>query len=168
MKMDDNIIFRETQRIRQFWVWGMILLSTAYMWYWFIQQIIFGVPVGSNPASDGFTIVFWCIFGVVLPILFSSLKLIVEVRKDGIYIRFFPFRYKRYFFKDISHYEKITYRPVKRFGGWGVRFNSAGEIAYNMSGNQGIKLKWKDRNMIIGTQKPDTLKNAIQSQMDGV
>lgn len=62
------------------------------MWYWFIQQITFGVPVGDNPASDVFTIVFWAIFGVAIPIFtFIILKLIIEVRNDGIYIRFFPF-----------------------------------------------------------------------------
>ena len=51
--MTDDAAFEETQYIRQVW-WITLLLFglTAFMWYGFIVQIFFGVPIGANPASD--------------------------------------------------------------------------------------------------------------------
>lgn len=124
------------------------------------------MPVGNNPASDLVTIIFWVIFGVIFPIMMLGvLKLIIEVRHDGLYIRFVPFhfRYKQFLFKDIREYESITYSPLKRFGGWGVRFNLDGETAYDLNGKEGIELKLKYETIIIGTQKPGELKKAMDS-----
>lgn len=60
-----------------------------------------------------------------------------------------------FLFKDICHYESITYNPIKRFGGCGFRLNFVNEIAYSMNGKKGIKLKLKDKTVVvIGTQKP--------------
>ncbi|SDL85719.1 DUF6141 family protein [Sediminibacillus halophilus] len=165
MREDNKNVYREVQRPRQLWLWGLILLGVAYMWYWFIQQIIYDVDIGNNPAPDVITIVFWLVFGVALPGLFGLLKLIIEVHTDGIYIRFFPFnfQYKKYLFRNLNDYERITYNSLKKFGGWGIRINTKGEIAYNMSGTEGIKLKLKDNTVIIGTQEPDQLKKALDS-----
>ncbi len=165
MREDNKNVYREVQRPRQLWLWGLILLVVAYMWYWFIQQIIYDIDIGNNPAPDVITIVFWLVFGVALPVLVGLLKLIIEVHTDGIYIRFFPFhfQYKKYLFRNLNDYERITYNSLKKFGGWGIRINTKGEIAYNMSGTQGIKLKLKDNTVIIGTQEPDQLKKALDS-----
>ena len=61
--------------------------------------------------------------------MLGVLKLIIEVRGKGLYVRFVPFhfQYREYLLKDIRHYESITYSPLKRFGGWGIRFNFKGE-----------------------------------------
>jgi len=166
MENHTKVLYREIQRPRQILLWVLVLLSAVYMWYWFIKQIIFGVPVGNNPAPDAVTVVVWVIFGIIFPILMLwVLKLIIEVRNDGVYIRFIPFHfnYKQYLFKDIRHYENITYSPLKRFGGWGIRFNLQGETAYNLNGKKGIKLKLKYDTVVIGTQKPDELKKAIEA-----
>ncbi|MFS0749948.1 DUF6141 family protein [Oceanobacillus sp. 1P07AA] len=164
MKMNDKVVYREVQRQRQFWVWAIVLLCTAIMWYGFIQQIIFGVPFGNNPASDGTMIVIWVIFGVIFPVVMLGFsKLTTEVRHDGIYIRLSPFhiRYKQFLFKDIYDYKSITYSPIKQFGGIGIRINMKGETAYNMYGKKGIELKFKYETVVIGTQKPDEFKEAL-------
>lgn len=49
MKKSNDIVYRETQQPRQTWLGLPILLCAGYMWYWFIQQIIYGIPVGDNP-----------------------------------------------------------------------------------------------------------------------
>ncbi|SDL85833.1 DUF6141 family protein [Sediminibacillus halophilus] len=165
MTEENKFEYREVQRPRQVWLWGFILLDVAFMWYWFIQQIIFDAPIGSNPAPDAITIVFWLIFGITIPMLFGLLRLIVEVHKDGIYIRFSPFhfQFKKYLLRDLHEYERITYNSLKQFGGWGIRRNAKGEIAYNLGGKQGIVLKLKDNTVIIGTQKPEELKKLLDS-----
>ena len=164
MSAHNKVLYRETQRIRQIWVWVLILLNVVYMWYWFIKQVIFGVTVGNNPASDAVTIVFWIIFGIVLPVfIIGVIKLVIEVRSDGLYIRFVPFhfKYKQFLFKDIRYYENITYNSLKRFGGWGIRFNLKGETVYSLNGKKGIELKSKYDTVVIGTENPEELRKAM-------
>lgn len=166
---DNQTLFHETQRFRHFLVWLLILFVALYMWYEFIQQIIFGKTIGSNPTPAAITIVFWVLFGIIFPVfMLGILKLKTEVRNDGIYIRFFPLhlRYKKFLFKDIQHYESITYSPIKRFGGWGIRFNTDGETAYNVKGKKGIELKLKHETVVIGTQKPEEFKRVLDSVID--
>ncbi|UYX50035.1 DUF6141 family protein [Bacillus thuringiensis] len=166
MKQQERIIFREVQRPQQIWAWILILGIAALMWYGFIQQIILDTPFGDKPAPNGVLIALWLFFGIAFPVLMLGvLKLIIEVREKGLYVRFVPFhfQYKQYLFKNIRHYESITYSPLKRFGGWGIRFNLKGEKAYNMNGKKGIELKLKYNTVIIGTQKPDELKKALDS-----
>ncbi|SCM94658.1 Uncharacterized protein BWINRASL_02272 [Bacillus mycoides] len=163
MKQQEHVIFREVQR-SPIWVWRLILGIAILMWYGFIQQIILDTPFGDKPAPNGVLIVLWLFFGIAFPILMLGvLKLIIEVREKGLYVRFVPFQYKQYLFKNIHHYECITYSPLKRFGGWGIRFNLNGEKAYNMNGKKGIELKLKYNTVVIGTQKPDELKKALDS-----
>ncbi|GAB4074162.1 DUF6141 family protein [Barrientosiimonas marina] len=166
--MDENneMVYREVQRPRQIWYWGLILAVAVLMWYWFIQQIVFGVPIGNNPAPDVVTIILWVLFGIAFPvIMLGVLKLVVEVHHDGVYIRFVPFHihYRKYLFKDIRDYQRMTYSPLKRFGGWGLRFNFENEKAYNLIGKEGIELSFNYSKLVIGTQKPDELKRAIDS-----
>ncbi|HDR8433327.1 TPA: hypothetical protein QC285_003101 [Bacillus cereus] len=165
MKQEEQVIFREVQR-SPIWVWILILGIAILMWYGFIQQIILDIPFGDKPAPNGVLIVMWLFFGIAFPVLMLGvLKLIIEVREKGLYVRFVPFhfQYKQYLFKNINHYECITYSPLKRFGGWGIRFNLKNEKAYNINGNKGIELKLQYNTVVIGTQKSDELKKALYS-----
>lgn len=137
MKEQKDVVFREIQRPRQIWVWLLILLIAGLMWFCFIKQVILGIPVGDRPASEVMLTVLWLIFGIGFPLgLLGFMKLITEVRPEGLYIRYVPFhaQYREFLFKDIIHYKAITYHPLGRFGGWGIRFNMEGERAYTMSG----------------------------------
>ena len=166
MERQAQVVFREVQRPRQIWVWILILGSAALLWYGFIQQVIFDTPFGDKPAPDGVLIVLWLLFGIVFPVLLlGMMKLIIEVREDGLYIRFVPFhfQYKQYLFKDIYHYENINYSPIKRFGGSGIRFNPKGELGYTMDGKQGIELKLRNQTVVIGSRHPEELKKALAS-----
>lgn len=164
MNERSDVVYREVQKPRSVLLWILIFSLCIFMWYPFIQQVILGIPVGNNPASDGVLLIFWFVFGICFPIiaLFFT-KLIVEVRSDGVYIRYMPFhfRYKRFLLKDIEHCESITYSPMKRFGGWGIRMNFHGEVAYILSGKKAIKLVVKSQSYVIGSRTPDELKKAI-------
>nr|WP_255220746.1 DUF6141 family protein [Terribacillus saccharophilus] len=159
MKIDaNNVIYREVQKPRQPILWVIVLSVAALMWYGLIRQVVLGFPVGNNPASDAVLILFWIIFGIAFPlIMLKWTKLIVEVREDGLYIRFTPFHlhYKKFLYKDIKHYKTINYSPLKRFGGWGFRVNFKGETGYIMSGKQGIELTLKYETVVISTIKPE-------------
>ncbi|MGK9185693.1 hypothetical protein KXS12_26135 [Priestia filamentosa] len=165
MKEQEHVIFREVQRPRQIWVWLVILAIAVFMWYSFIKQVIFGISMGNNPAPNAVLLIFWLIFGIAFPLgLLGFMKLITEVRRDGIYVRFVPFhiQYKPFLFKDIVNYTSIKYNSFTRFGGWGIRINFKGETAYNMGGDQGLELQLsRNKTVVVGSQNPDELVKAI-------
>src|SRR5699024_2750943 len=166
MKKTNKILYSEIQRFQQVWLWILVLLVVALMWYITIKQIIFGIPVGDNPVPDLLLVIFWLAFGIVFPVFMLWIcRLIIEVRSDGIYIRFAPFhkRYKSFLFKDIISYKPVIYNSLKRFGGWGVRFNAKGETAYNISGKEGVELHFRNKTVLIGTQNANELKKAMDS-----
>jgi len=152
-------IFTEVQRFRQWWVWLLVLFVAGIAWYGAIQQIVLKQPFGNNPAPDAVMIMIWAIFGVFLPVLFYSLKLVTEVRYDGLYIRFFPLQFHSHkiSYEEIKTYEIRTYSALKEYGGYGIRYGKNGK-AYNISGNRGVQFEFLDgKRLLIGTQRPEEL-----------
>jgi hypothetical protein len=58
-----------------------------------------------------------------------------------VYVRFFPWRAKLIPFRDINRCEVRTYRPIREYGGWGIRYGRNGK-AYNVSGDRGVQLEF--------------------------
>lgn len=149
--------FREVQRFTQPWLWIVLLVPAAFAWWAVIQQVVLGVPFGSNPGSDMLVIMLWLAIGVAMPGFMASLHLITEVHEDGIYARFMPFhlRWRRFAFDDLRSIEARKYSPIMDYGGWGIRWSFAG-TAYNVKGNMGIQLVLHSgKRILIGTQHPD-------------
>lgn len=138
-----------------------IVFSIAViMWIGFIRQVVLHIPFGDKPASNGALIALWIVFGIVLPTLsLTAIKLIIEVRADGLYIRYLPFhlQFKRFSFADIKQYKQLNYRTCKRFGGWGLRVNLKGETGYISSGKQGIELMLAYETVVISTDEPEEI-----------
>jgi len=102
---------------------------------------------------------------VLIFILFLIAKLITQIDKDGITIKFIPFHLRqiKYNWIDIESCEIRKYNPILEFGGWGVRHGFKGK-AYNVKGNKGIQLQLKNGNRImIGTQNPTEAGEVIDS-----
>ena len=103
---------------------------------------------------------------IVVALFFGTLKLQTEVRPDGLYVRFFPFHvyFKRFTAKDLSEYYARQYRPVLEYGGWGIRYGFKQGRAYNVSGNKGVQLVFKNgKRLLIGSQRAEELEEAIRS-----
>ncbi len=142
----------------------LVLVPTAMVWYGAIQQLIFGKAFGDNPTSDTGISIILVLFGVLLPLFMYSLKLVTEVRQDGLYVRFYPFHlsFKRYQYESINSYKVREYSPLKEYGGWGIRYGLKG-MAYNVSGNRGVQLQFKNgKKLLIGSQQPEELVSRIQ------
>jgi hypothetical protein len=107
------------------------------------------------------------LMGIGLPLLFYKMKLLTEVKEDGVYINFVPLSRQVMRFEDIVTCEVRTYRPLREYGGWGVRYGRAGK-AYNVSGNRGVQLKLSSgKGLLIGSQRPEELAQAIQAGLKG-
>jgi len=155
--------YREVQHFRQPWLWLLIAGIFGVTMWSFVQQIVLGSPFGQNPASDTVVMIIAVAFGLAFPVLFCVANLTAEVRSDGLYYRFFPFhlRFRKITAESLVSYEVRTYRPIRDYGGWGIRYGRDGK-AYNVSGNRGVMLELSDgQRLLIGSQKPEDLANAI-------
>jgi hypothetical protein len=159
------VIFREEQRFRQWWLWLLVLGIAAVAWWGFVQQIVFGEPLGTNPAPDWLMWVLLIIFGIGFPAFLLLLRLITEVRNDSVYIRFVPLRTRTIAFSEIEHVKARTYSAVREYGGWGIKGWSRNKIAYNVSGNEGVELTLTNgQRVMIGSQRAPELAAAIAAQ----
>jgi hypothetical protein len=155
--------FKEVQRVRQIWIWIFVILLAGLFWYFFVMQVIMGIQFGSRPAPNVIFVIFWLLFGIGFPLLFISAKLITEVRNDGVYIKYFPIHwtFRKMAFKDLKRYEARTYKPIREYGGWGIRIGRKG-MAYNMSGNKGVQLElFNNKRLLIGSRRHEELFQAI-------
>jgi hypothetical protein len=162
----EDVSFREEQRIAKVWWTTLIILGiTAVMWYSFIQQIILGRPFGTNPGPDWLVWLLWLLFGIGFPVGWYLTKLMVEVHNDHILIRYYPFLTRTIPFSDIKQYQARTYRPIREYGGWGVR-GWGNRRAYNVSGDQGVELELQNgQQIMIGSQKPAELVLALDTKI---
>ncbi|MDT3437482.1 hypothetical protein [Haloarcula sp. 1CSR25-25] len=143
--MNQDPTYREVQLFRQRWLWillgGMALL-----------MLVSGPLLWPGLA----------IIGVVATFLYS-LRLETEVRADGIYLKLWPIHrsFRQIEWSDIERYESKKYRPLRDFGGWGIRW-APGKIAYNVSGNQGVWLERRNGgSVLVGSQHVEDFVTAI-------
>ncbi|MBN1218668.1 MAG: hypothetical protein JXM69_07060 [Anaerolineae bacterium] len=161
----ESIVFREVQKISQLWWATLIILgATIIPWYGFIQQIIYGRPFGNKPSPNWVITLLWLLLGIGLPVLWFTSKLIVEVKDNHLYLRYVPFISRQIPLANIKHYQTRTYRPIREYGGWGIR-GWGKHRAYNVSGNKGVELELIDgQKIMIGSQKPEELALAIATR----
>ena len=163
--------FREVQKFRQPWVWALLLGSIGLLFFIFgsglIRQLGTGQPWGNQPMSDtGLIVTSLITFGVSAALiwLFLIMALIVEVRDDALYIHFKPLKRRQVAYSDIVKVEAVRYRPIMHYGGWGIRRGRNG-WAYNVSGDQGVRLDLQDgTDLMIGSQRFVELAAAIDKE----
>ena len=154
--IDRTVVFREVQRFRQAWIWVLLLLV--------LLALI--VPVIGGILGTLLSLVM-VLAGSGLIWLFFVMRLVTEVRADGIYLGFFPFSSQKILYATIVGHRVREYRPIREYGGWGVRFNRSGR-AYTVSGNLGVQLELSNgKGLLIGTQDPDKLLIAIGTAGSG-
>jgi hypothetical protein len=110
-------------------------------------------------------------------IFIHSVKLITKIDENGISYQFFPilFKPKKISWSDLSKCYVRKYSPISEYGGWGIRglvrqgiFDLSGNgKAFNIKGNIGIQLEYKDGGkLLIGTQQSENAKNVIKNYFD--
>lgn len=156
---DAPVIYEERQKLNLGLLWLPILAPMLMMWYGFYQQIIKGRPVGTRPAPDAILIVLFVIFGLLFPYFMLKTALILQVRPDGFYFRYYPFhlRFHKVSWLDIKEAELITFSPVRDFGGYGIKYARGAKI-YVAKGNKGLKITpLTGRQLIFSSDNPEML-----------
>jgi len=167
---ENDLIFREVQTFSSTLRWLLVVLMA-------ISLAIFAIALWetiTNPkTTNTFVPILLSIIAMAIPIavtiLFFILKLETEVRTDGLYVRFYPMhiRFKKFTGQDLAEYYCRTYKPIREYGGWGIKCSFTGKgKAYNVSGNKGVQLVLTNgKKLLIGSQKPDELAAAIDKML---
>ncbi len=157
---EPEVIFHEVQYFRQRGFWLLLIPSSL------VPLIIFLMVWLFNPQAEQVLLfgIVMLLVAVIPPVFFLGANLTVEVRHDGLYIRFFPFHAS--FFKissgEVKNWQIRSYSALKEYGGYGIRFGADGK-AYNVRGNQGVQIELKNgKKILIGSQKPDLLQQALE------
>lgn len=173
----EKIIYKEDQRFGSPGLYvsmGVIYIGTMiFFLYAMYSQFILKEPIGSEPMSDlGLiitTVLILLVFLLSGYFLFGS-KLVVTITATNLSLTFKPLLKKplSYTAADIERWEVRKYKPIKEYGGWGVKFGTKGVgRAYNVRGSIGLQLYLNNnKKVLIGTERGDAIGRAIKKMME--
>ena len=155
--MNEKTEFYEIQRFRQWWLWLIILFVVGFSFYNLIENAAYFSTSELIITSSVSVFIF---------LLFFFTKLETKIDELGIRVRLFPFhlQFKYFPWKNIDKAFIREYSPLMDYGGWGLRIGFFGRgRAYNISGNLGLQLVFKDgKKLLIGTQKSNEIKQFLE------
>lgn len=162
----NTTLYKESQHFRQLWLWILLGGINLFFLYGVVQQVVFGLPFGNNPAPDGGLITMTLLL-LALSFFFAIMRLDTEIREDGIYYRFYPLqrKFRSVEWAMIQRAFVRAYSPIREYGGWGIRLGVFGSgRAMNVRGNQGLQLVLKNnKKLLIGTQHPYEVQNTLNT-----
>lgn len=157
-----TVIYREEQSFRQIWIWVVVIGVALIAWWVFVQLIIFGDPGVAGWISG----IFMAVVALGLIGLLALARLITIVDREGVGVAFVPFTSRYIPFTEIAAVEPLRYRPIREFGGWGIRWGGRNRIAYNVSGDRGVELTLTNgQRILIGSQAPEELARIISMRL---
>jgi len=151
----DAAVFRERQRFGPWWVWVLLGVGVVAAWTYLVVAV-----AGDEPLAGPMVLV--ATIGIALPVFFAVARLDVAVYDDRVEIDFFPLRRRTIALRDVAGARARRYRPVREYGGWGIKGWSTKKIAYNVRGDHGVELTLHDgRTVLIGSQHAGELAAAV-------
>jgi hypothetical protein len=160
-----HIFFHEDQAFRKSGLFTALLVGSVVSSVVGFLVWLNAPPTGSQSTEILLLVVaIGAIAALAIFILVLCCSLTTEVNRSGLYIQYFPFHLspKKIPLENVVQIEIKTYKPLRDYGGYGIRYGAAGK-AYNVSGNRGVNLKFTaGRDLLIGSQKPEELAQALQ------
>ena len=141
--MTSEVLFRETQRMRQPWILALVGVTSA-------PVLVFDFVVGLVVVLTAVGLIY-------------SIQLTTEVRTDGIYVRFAPIHrsFRQLPFNEIVRVENTEF-GLLTYGGIGIRW-TANTVAYMTTRGSGIKIDRENaKSVVIGSQEPLELMEIIE------
>ena len=149
-----KVIFQETQRFRQIWIWTLLLGITGVS---LGSLFFFERDVPLNIGNLAFPV------GMLLLLisLFLGLTLATRITENSLSYRYFPFtRWRTFRFEEIEALDLVEYNGLWEYGGWGIKWNGD-TWSYTTGGKWGIIVKTTNKKFLLGTQKPEEVRQVI-------
>lgn len=170
--MDDGRCMSRERTWAPAWVW--VVMAGVCAWgvgasvYAACQQPAPGEIVGGDSLSQLASVLVGggvLLFFVAMTSIFMRLD--VEVRSDHIFISFGPVHLvrRRIRYADIESVCAVTYRPMREFGGWGIRWRGR-KTAWTIRGNQAVAITLRSgKKVYVGSRFPQRLAGRIEVAM---
>ena len=160
-----SAIYREEQRFG-WWIYALLALMMAITW-----ALVEGRgPLAQQIAAHHRLFLLGASLGLVLPVLIvvgvlrmTTLVTPTEVR---VWFGFLPTYRRAIPIASIARVEVVQYRPLRDYGGWGIRYGRDNERVLNARGNRGVRLHLVDGSKIlIGSQRSEELALAVEGSL---
>lgn len=101
--------------------------------------------------------------GVAILALVSGLTVLVQETRIVMHLGHVPLVRRTIAFSEIESLKSVTYRPLREFGGWGVR-GIGKRKAWTARGNRAVELSLSEgRQLLIGSDRPQRLAERIRT-----
>lgn len=156
----DGERFRQVQEIPARWRWLGLLGGAGGI-------AVFAWAAAVDPPRDAWEtlavgLVMLVLVFVVAMVAFA--KLIIVVSGSVIDVRWWILLHRSIPRRDIARVAAVVYRPIREFGGWGIRFGRKGARCYSISGDRAVELTLTDgRRVLLGSLDPEPLAAAIRT-----
>lgn len=113
--------------------------------------------------AQGFAPWAYAIVGLALLVCVAvgSLRMNTTVTPEGVVVSYGFLGSTRVALSDIARAQAVVYRPIRDYGGWGIR-GFANRRAWNVRGDRGVLLVRSDGStLLIGSQRPRELLSAL-------
>ncbi|HMW40150.1 MAG: hypothetical protein K1X68_05675 [Saprospiraceae bacterium] len=149
--------FHETQQIRQWWIWLVVIILDIYFFIGFLYRAFLHLTYFDNRFDQDFYGIGTLILIIINTLMYVS-KMELSITPRGVALRFYPFRTEWQVFpwELIRHIRIRRFSAIREFSGWGVRLKSVGHgIAYLFGGCRALELILRnDATVLISTQRP--------------
>ena len=144
---------------------GFRLRSIAIVIGVAIAGFVFVITIMSMVGRGTVGLAVIALVGTILlavPVLIATMKLRIVIDAAGLHVCYFPYVNRTFPLDEIVAWDVMPYDPME-YGGWGVRgFPGRYGWAYNVSGNRGVEIEFKNGNrLMLGSQRAEDLAAAI-------
>lgn len=158
-------LFKEDQKFKRIWIWVSITLSVFGLLVMGINIFKEGLENTDNETLIASVVIFIIMCGMIM--MFTSMKLEVNIDKYSIKYRFVPFIWSwRKINKEQIESIEVSKMSALHYGGLGYR-KTWRYRAFIMGGKQAAKIKLKNKRvrLVFSTRKPEEMKAAIEKLM---
>ena len=100
-------------------------------------------------------------FAILVLVGVASLRMSTRVTPDALTVRYGILYSTRVPLLDVARAEAVVYRPLRDYGGWGIR-GLGRRRAVNARGDRGVLLVRRDGStLLVGSQHPGELLEAL-------
>jgi hypothetical protein len=153
--------FKEIQRFNQWWLWIIVSIPVLIL----LMEAITIFNSQSVNRTQGILVIGIVLAFTILSVVWMFLLHLETNLENGILnvnFKGMPFAKRTIDLKEVEKLEIITYDPLFDYGGWGVRYSIRKGWCYNVSGDKGLLVTYRNKKtFLIGTQKPGELKDAL-------
>lgn len=102
------------------------------------------------------------LIGLGVYLLFTPMT--VEVDVEAMHVRFGRLNWPRWVFplREIEDVRVVTFRPLRDYGGWGIRRGSDG-YCLNQRGDRGVRFEHAGGTYTVGSDNPERLLEALRT-----